>query len=110
MSAAAPAASPAPLVTLTIVPRGGGAPLLSASVSRAPAARAAEPVDAAPFSFAFTGRHDGGALPAPADCGHYALLLDALGEAKVAADAALTTAMAAKRPRVAGGGGGGGGD
>ena len=73
------------------------------------AAPRAEAADAAPFSFAFSGRHDGGELPlpaprAPADGGdaerfaahaHYSHALDALLELKRALDAQLAAAAAA---------------
>lgn len=84
-----------PFVELTIS-ASTTTPVLTASISRAAGARAAEPTDASPYSFLFTGRHDGGALAAPADGSHYALLLDAIAEAKACADAALAPAIAAE--------------
>ncbi len=91
----------APLVTVTITRTAPAAPPFSVAVSRDAAAPAPEPSDAAPFSFAFTGRHDAGALPAPAATGHYAALLDAVAEAKARIDAELTREIdAAKRART----------
>ena len=114
------------LVKITIT----GAPAIS--ISRDPSSTAPEPVDNAPYSFAWTGRHDGGALPQPPEGGHYALALSALAEAKAAMDAHFTAAAdreretaaaaaaaaaggteaaaaAVTRPKLAGGEGGGGG-
>jgi hypothetical protein len=82
-----------PLVTITIT----GAPPIVAF--RDPSSAAPEAVDDSPYSFQWTGRHDGGALPAPPERGHYALSLSALAEAKSAMDAHF--AAAAEREREA---------
>lgn len=55
-----------------------------------------EAVDDAPFSYGFTGRHDGGALP-PTRGGYYAHLLDAVAAAKAAVAARSVPAAAAGR-------------
>ena len=108
------------LVKITIT----GAPVIS--ISRDPTSTAPEPIDNAPYSFAWTGRHDGAALPQPPEGGHYALALSALAEAKAAMDAhfaavaererdaasastAEAAGAAAKRQKLAGGEGSGGG-
>lgn len=89
-----------PHVSLEIII--GGARLASASVSRASGGSAPEFVDGSPFSFSFTGRHDGGMLSDTPSTGHYALLLECVAEAKGIADQALTSGIlsAAKKPRV----------
>ena len=79
----------APLVTITL----SGAPTIA--VSREPSSTAPEAIDATPFSFQWTGRHDGGPLPQPPDSGHYALALSALAEAKAAMDAHFAREAAA---------------
>ena len=79
----------APLVTITL----SGAPTIA--VSRDPSSAAPEAIDATPFSFQWTGRHDGGPLPQPPDSGHYALALSALAEAKAAMDAHFAREAAA---------------
>ena len=88
------------LVTVSL-PATASTLAVTTSISRAPSARAAEPLDAAPFSFLFTGRHDGGALPLPTDAGHYALLLDAVADAKARVEAALAPAIAAEAAAAA---------
>lgn len=56
-----------------------------------------EPVDAAPFSHGFTGRHDGGALPPPG-ANHYSRVIDAVAEAKASTDAYVLSMVPAKEP------------
>jgi hypothetical protein len=82
-----------PLVTITI----DGAPAIAAC--RDSQSLYSEAVDDAPFSFAWTARHDGGPLPPPPAAGHYALALSALAEAKAAMDAHF--AAVAEREREA---------
>lgn len=118
-----------PLLTVTLTTPDGGERALVVARDAAAAPPASEPVDAAPFSFGFTGRHDGGALPAPGR-NAYSHLLDAVAEAKAATDGFLVSLLpaaaagAAKPPQqrkklrlsptveASGGGGddGGGGD
>ncbi len=86
------------------------AALPAISVSRAPESTAQEPTDLAPFSFLYTGRHDGGELPPLKEGSHYALLLDALAEGRAQleaqlavlaqADSSASAGSAAKKPRV----------
>lgn len=65
------------------------------AVSRDVSAPAAPvPVDASPFAFAYTGRHDDGVLPAPTP-GYYAHVLTAMTEAKALIDAELVRRSAA---------------
>ena len=119
MSSAPAPPSAAPLVTMAITasascPSAAAAAALPAiSVSRAPGSTAQEPTDLAPFSFLYTGRHDGGELPPLKEGSHYALLLDALAEGRVQLEAQLAVlaqadsasagsaaGSAAKKPRV----------
>lgn len=90
------------LVTLEI--EIGGASLAKSTVSRPKGASAVEVIDDSPFAFGFTGRHDRGMMPEISSTSHYALLLEAVAEAKAIADTALTLdlAAAAKKPRLQG--------
>jgi hypothetical protein len=112
-----------------ISPLGGLSTLISFSITT-PAGTAAltavrdcatpappEDIDDTPYSFAFTGRHDGGALPPQRTDGPYGHLVGALLEVKAGAEALMVAALAreggaapapaAKRRRVEDGGGGG---
>ena len=59
-----------------------------------------EAVDDAPFSYGFTGRHDGGSLP-PTRGGYYAHLLDAVAAAKAAVAARSVPAATGREPKRA---------
>jgi septal ring-binding cell division protein DamX len=99
-----------PVVDVLIVtPYGGERRILAARDLTAPPP-ASEPVDAQPFSHGFTGRHDGGALPAPG-VNAYSHVIDAVAEAKAATDAYVVSLLppAAAAAAAAGGGGGGSG-
>ena len=90
------------LVTLEI--EIGGASLAKTTVSRSTDASAVEVIDDSPFAFGYTGRHDRGMMPKISSTGHYALLLEAVADAKAIADTALTLDLdaAAKKPRLQG--------
>ena len=109
-----------PFVSITLSALSGAPapPLAQVHIHRAPGSAHPEPLDASPYSFQWTARHDGGALPAPAATGHYALALSALQEAKASMDlefqrllgkAPAAAAAAADGALEEGGGGGGGG-
>ena len=86
---AAPASNPTLLVELLLSgPGSAGAPCAVRCVRDLLSAAPAEPVDAAPFSHGFTGRHDSGALPA-APANAYGHVLAAVAEAKAASDVLL---------------------
>ena len=101
-SSSSSSASGSVLVTATVsLPRSGGdGSSSSSSSSESPsvttfeirrdvsAIAAGEAVDATPYSFEFTGKHDDGSLPA-AGSGYYAHLVDSLLEAKIAIDSVL---------------------
>lgn len=84
-----------------------GAELARVCVRRAAGSACPEPLDASPFSYQWTARHDAGALPAPPSTGHYALALSSLQEAKAAMDAEFQRLLG-KAPAAAAEGGGGG--
>jgi hypothetical protein len=63
------------------------APLAHLSITREPGAVCPEPLDATPFSFQWTARHDSGELPPVPSTGHYALAVSSLQEAKSRMDA-----------------------
>ena len=100
-SSSSSSASGSVLVTATVsLPHSGGGDGSSSSSSESPsvttfeirrdvsAIAAGEAVDATPYSFEFTGKHDDGGLPA-AGSGYYAHLVDSLLEAKIAIDSVL---------------------
>lgn len=89
-----------PLLRVTIATPGGGERAVVVARDEAAPPPASEPVDAAPFSFGFTGRHDGGALPAPGR-NVYSHLLDAVAEAKAATDGYLVSLLPAAAPSAA---------
>ena len=85
-------------------------PLAHVSVGRAPGSVCPEPLDASAYSFQWTARHDGGALPAVADRGHYALALSSLTEAKATMDLEFQRLLGKAPPAGQGGAGAAGAD
>lgn len=71
-----------PYVSLTLTQSVDPVTLAQIDVTRDPALPSPEPLDSSTFSYLWTGRHDGGALPAVSDTGHYAHALSALTETK----------------------------
>jgi hypothetical protein len=80
-------------------------PLAHVSVGRAPGSVCPEPLDSSAYSFQWTARHDGGALPAVADRGHYALALSSLTEAKATMDLEFQRLLGKAPPAGQGGAG-----
>ena len=71
-----------PYVSLTLTQSVDPVTLAQIDVTRDPTLPSPEPLDSSTFSYLWTGRHDGGALPAVSDTGHYAHALSALTETK----------------------------
>ena len=85
------AAPPAHTVLVSLELRvSGGPPELCVEARDVSRPAHPENVDDAPFSFGFTGRHDGGVLP-PVRDGFYAHVLDACSAMKVEASRRLDT-------------------
>ena len=106
-AATSAAAYDAPYVTITLAALASPQlPLAQVSISRAPGSAHPEPLDAAPFSFQWTARHDSGALPEPPATGHYALALSALQEAKATMDLEFQRLLGKAPPAAAQGEGG----
>ena len=91
-----------PYVTLTLTQ--SCAPpvtLAHVEVARDPSIPSPEPLDSSTFSYLWTGRHDGGALPPPSDTGHYAHALSALTETKAKAELEFQRLLAASTAAAA---------
>ena len=101
-SSAPSSASGTVIVNVTVsVPRNDGSsegPVISSFEIRRDISTAAagEAVDATPYSFDFTGKHDDGVLPA-AGSGYYAHLVDGLMETKIAIDSVLKVEAAREK-------------
>jgi len=92
-----------PYVTLTLTQTSCDPPVTLAhvEVARDPSIPSPEPLDSSTFSYLWTGRHDGGALPAPSDTGHYAHALSALTETKAKAELEFQRLLAASAAAAA---------